>query len=31
VEATTSPSSPYDIVEGMDECDFLEFTKRQNA
>jgi len=28
VEATTLP---YDIVEGIDECDFFELTKRQNA
>jgi len=27
VDATTSP---YDIVDGIDECDFLELTKRQN-
>jgi len=24
-------TSPYDIVEGIDECDFFELTKRQNA
>jgi len=27
VDATTSP---YDIVDSIDECDFLELTKRQN-
>jgi len=28
VEATTSP---YDIVEGIDECEFFEYTQRKNA